>query len=154
MRLGRWIAIFGLVALVGVPGFAESGQLEANKELVRRFAAVLNSAEWDGLDELLADDFTRHCQATPDIQVRSREQFKQLQQGFLHSVPDQRVDLGMLVAEGDKVAVSAVYSGTQTGAMGAIPPTGKHFESHFLSIAPGGSKAYNLNPTSEELPGA
>ena len=52
--------------------------LEANKDLIRRFADVLNAAEWDALDDLLTEDFRRHSQATTDMQECSREEFKLL----------------------------------------------------------------------------
>jgi steroid delta-isomerase-like uncharacterized protein len=111
-----------------------SKRLEANKDLVHRFTTVLNAADWDALDELLTEDFSRHCQATPDVQVNSREEFKQLQESFLVSMPDQNITIEMLVAEGDKVAAYATYSGTQTGPMGDFPATGKSVKSKFLSI--------------------
>ena len=70
-------------------GPSTSERIEANKKLIHRFTEVINSAEWDGLDELLTDDFTRHCQATPDVQVNSREEFKELQESFLISMPER-----------------------------------------------------------------
>jgi steroid delta-isomerase-like uncharacterized protein len=108
--------------------------LEANKDLVRRLVSAINASDWDALDGLLTEDFRRHCQATPDVQVNSRDEFKDLQKSFLASVPDQRITLEMLIAEGDKVAGYATYSGTQTGPMGQFPATGKSLESKFLSI--------------------
>jgi steroid delta-isomerase-like uncharacterized protein len=98
--------------------------IEANKALVRRFSEALNSANWDNLDDLLTEDFRRHCQATPDVTVESLEEFKALQQSFLETFPDQRVDLDTLIAEGDKVGFMGTYSGTHLGPMGEIPPTG------------------------------
>jgi len=50
------------------------------------------------------------------------------------SIPDQRVTIQQLIAEGDRVAALATYSGTQTGPMGELPATGRAFESPFLSI--------------------
>jgi len=135
MLFGKSAAtIIAVFALFTVLEASESEDLEANKELVRQFAAATNRSEWDAFDELLTEDFARHSQATPDIQIRSREEFKALQESFLSSVPDQGIRLEMLVAEGDRVAAYAVYSGTQTGVMGNIPPTGKYFESKFISI--------------------
>jgi steroid delta-isomerase-like uncharacterized protein len=123
-----------LSALLITCGPSTSERIETNKKLIHRFTEVINAAEWDGLDELLTDDFTRHCQATPDVQVNSREEFKKLQESFLISMPDQHITIEMLIAEGDKVAGYATYSGTLTGPMGNFPPTGKSMESKFLSI--------------------
>ena len=123
-----------LSALLITCGPSTSDQIEANKKLIHSFTEVINAAEWDGLDELLTDDFTRHCQATPDVQVNSREEFKKLQESFLVSMPDQHIAIEMLIAEGDKVAGYATYSGTLTGPMGNFPPTGKSMKSKFISI--------------------
>lgn len=130
------LALSSLLA-VGVSSCAPSPaeQLEANKELVRQFAIVLNAADWDGLDTLLTDNFRRHSQATTDMpELTSLEEFKQLQQMYLVSFPDQRVTIEILVAEGDKVAGYATYSGTNTGPLGDVPATGKSAELKFLSI--------------------
>jgi steroid delta-isomerase-like uncharacterized protein len=115
-------------------GPSTSKQLEANKNLIHRFTTSTNAADWDAFDELLTEDFSRHCQATPNVQVNSREEFKKLQESFLVSMPDQQITIEMIIAEGDKVAVYATYSGTLTGPMGEFPPTGKSVESKFISI--------------------
>jgi steroid delta-isomerase-like uncharacterized protein len=115
-------------------GPSTSKRIEANKKLIHRFTKVINAAKWDTLDELLTDDFTRHCQATPNVQVNSREEFKKLQESFLASMPDQHISIEMLIAEGNKVAGYATYSGTLTGPMGEFPPTGKSMEIKFISI--------------------
>jgi steroid delta-isomerase-like uncharacterized protein len=130
-RTGCCLVLVVLVAACAPP---PSEQLEANKQLIQRFEASINAADWDALDELLTDDFQRHCQATPDVQVNSREEFKQLQQAFYASMPDQRITTEMLIAEGDKVAAYATYTGALTGTMGDFPATGKSAESKFLSI--------------------
>ena len=123
-----------LATLVAACGPSPEERLEADKDLVHRFAASINAADWDALDEILTEDFRRHSQATPDVQVYSREEFKQLQESFLASIPDQQITIEMLIAEGDKVAAYATYSGTQTGPMGEFPATGKSLETKFLSI--------------------
>lgn len=111
-----------------------TAQLEANKDLVRRFTEALNTADWDALDELVTEDFSRHSQATAGPEANSREEFIQLQESFLVTFPDQRVTIQKLIAEGDEVAVLATYSGTQTGPMGEYPATGRSVESTFLAF--------------------
>lgn len=108
--------------------------LESNKELVRRFERILNAADWDALDDILTEDFRRNCQATPDVQVNSREEFKELQRSFLVSFPDQQVTIGMMVAEGDYVAIYGTYKGTNMGPMGDLPATGKFGEVNIVGI--------------------
>ena len=126
------IVIFSMVIVACGP--SASKQLDTNKNLIHRFTASINSADWDAFGELLTDDFSRHCQATPKVQVNSREEFKNLQESFLVSMPDQKITVEMIIAEKDKVAAYATYSGTLTGPMGEFPPTGKYMESKFISI--------------------
>ena len=120
------------VALACAPG--PSAKLEANKDLVRRFTAVLNAGDFDALDGMLTEGFSRHSQATPDVEVRSREDFKKLQKTYAAISPDQHIKIKMLIAEGDRVAALATYTGTQTGPMGNFPATGKKYTMTFLSI--------------------
>lgn len=115
-------------------GPSVSERLQINKDLVNQMTIAVNTADWETFDELLTPDFRRHCQATPDVQVSSRDEFKKLQKSFRVSMPDQKITNEILIAEGDKVATYSVYSGTQTGPMGDIPVTGKSVEFKFISI--------------------
>ena len=55
-------------------------QVEKNKATVRRFIEAMNNREFAILDQLLAPNVVRHCQATPGIQVRSLDDFKEFLQ--------------------------------------------------------------------------
>lgn len=49
MSTREWVVpLFSALMLTGC-GPSAADRLEANKELVRQFAAVLNAADWDGL---------------------------------------------------------------------------------------------------------
>ena len=102
---------------------------EANKELVRAFAAAGNESDLDAFDTLLTQDFVRHCEATPEIAVTNRDGFKEFYRETAKTFPDQRMTLDELVAEGDRVAFWGAFSGTQEGPMGPFPPTGKQMVS-------------------------
>ena len=134
MRHRHFAAV--LLGLLLATGCAPSqdAELEANKELVRRFGEVTNAADWEALAEIVADDFRRHSVATEGPPVTSREQFIQLPETFLVAMPDQRVTVQQMIAEGDRVAALATYSGTHTGPMGDIPATGRAVGIPFLSI--------------------
>lgn len=108
--------------------------LEANKDLVRRFTEATNAADWEALGEIVAEDFTRHSAATAGPPVKSLEEFIQLQESFLVSMPDQHVTVRRLIAEGDYVAGLGTYSGTHTGPMGEFPATGRTVECPFLGL--------------------
>ena len=102
---------------------------EANKNLVRAFAEAGNANDLDAFDTLLASDFVRHCEATPEVAVTTCEGFKEFYRETAKTFPDQRMTLDALVAEGDRVAFWGSFSGTQEGPMGPFPPTGQRLES-------------------------
>ncbi len=134
MRATDVVLPVALAALVAGCGLSPSARLEANKTLVRQFTETVNAADWARLEDLVADDVVRHSQATAGPPVTSRAAFVELQRTFLVSMPDQRVTIQLLVAEGDKVAALATYTGTQTGPMGDFPITGKAVDAPFLAI--------------------
>lgn len=102
--------------------------LEKNKQIVRSFIDAGNNGDLDALDEILAVDFVRHSQATPDVNVTNREEFKQFYRDTAATFPDQRVTIDAMAAEGDRVAFYGKFAGTQEGPMGPFPPSGKRLE--------------------------
>jgi steroid delta-isomerase-like uncharacterized protein len=127
------ILLIPLLFLTGC-GPSPTAQLEKNKAVVRQFVEALNARQYDALDELVAPDFVRHCQATPDVQVKSRDEMKQFVQNDVEVFPDGHIRTEILLAEGDLVAGYLTYIGTQTGAMGPYPASGKKVELGYLSI--------------------
>ena len=107
---------------------------EQNKSLVRRCGEAINDHRLDLLDELVAPDFVRHCQATPWVQVRSLDDFKRFLKECRAGVPDERATPRFLIAEGDYVALYATYTGTHRGRWGPIQPTDKRFELDYSAV--------------------
>jgi steroid delta-isomerase-like uncharacterized protein len=107
---------------------------EENKVLVRRFGEAMNTRQFDLLDELVAAGFVRHCQATPEVDVRSLQGFKDFLRQDAAVFPDSVQTLQHIVAEGDLVAIWATYSGTQRGQMGPFPPSGKKMQLDFGAV--------------------
>ena len=105
--------------------------IDENKALVRRFGEAMNSRRFDLLDDVVAPDIVRHCQATPDVDVRSLDDFKAFLRQDLATVPDSVQTLKHLVAEGDMVAVWVTYEGTQQGPLGPFPATGRRLTLDF-----------------------
>ncbi len=98
---------------------------ETNKALVQRFGEAMNARRLELLDDILAPDFTRHCQATPQVRVSNREEFKEFLRQDLATFPDSVQTPVHLVAENDMVAAWLTYEGTQLGPMGPFPASGK-----------------------------
>ena len=105
-----------------------------NKDLVRQFIAVLSRGDLDALDAIVAPNFIRHCQATPEVTVRCLDDFKQFARQSKATFPDEQVEIKQIIAEGDRVAVWCVYTGTQDGQMGPFPPTGKKMTIEFGGV--------------------
>jgi len=122
------VAIGGvLVTTVGCGTAAEDREAR-NERLVREAFAATAAGKLEAMDELVAEDFVRHCQATPNFDVRSREQFWAYLRADHEVFPDQTIEVVHLVAQGDLVAFWAVFRGTQLGSMGPFPATAKAVE--------------------------
>ena len=126
--------VLALASLVAFAGSLLAGTPAENKALIEGFVSVGNSRAYDRLKEFVAEDFVRHCQATPGLVVTNLEQFKAFMESDVKVCPDSMVELHQLVAEGDRVAIWATYSGTQEGAMGPFPPSGKKMTLEFGAI--------------------
>lgn len=130
--------VVGLVLMVAwlVPasGLAQEGTPERNKQIVRDFAQANNERDWDRVAELLAPDFVRTSQATPGLEIGSREDFVEFAKADVAVSPDAHVEIVHLLAEDDLVSVWAVYTGTQEGAVGPYPPSGKTASLDFAAV--------------------
>jgi predicted ester cyclase len=99
-----------------------------NKELVAEVFAIMEAGEYDKLDDYLAADYVRHCQATPEVNVASLQEMKDYLNDLEETFPDQKMIIHRLVAEDDLVAFWASWGGVQEGSMGPFPATGKRME--------------------------
>jgi len=102
--------------------------IEDNKALARRLGEAIDARRWELLDEIVAPNFVRHCQATPDVDVRSLDAFKAYLKQDASVFPDSTQTLRQILAEGDLLALWITYVGTQRGQMGPFPPTGKQMQ--------------------------
>jgi len=101
--------------------------LEDNKRLVRYVVeAGVNKADLDVFREVLSPEYARHSQATTDMpEIRGiDEMFRFLAEQFA-IFPDWHEEIELMVAEGPYVACVTRGTGTQRGAMGEVPPTGR-----------------------------
>jgi predicted ester cyclase len=96
---------------------------EENKSLFNRFGEALNARSFDEIRDLVAPDFVRHCQATPDVVIKNREQFVDYLKMDAAVFPYSVQTAELVVAEGDFVAFWLKYEGTQKGQMGPFPPS-------------------------------
>ena len=132
MTFRKILLVFGYTFAIVELSVADTSS--ENKALVEGFVCVGNSREYDRLSEFVSKDFIRHCQATPGLVVTNLEQFRAFLESDVQVCPDSKVEIQQMVAEGDRVAIWATYSGTQEGAMGLFPPSGKKLNLDFGAI--------------------
>ncbi|MFQ6105149.1 MAG: ester cyclase [Candidatus Glassbacteria bacterium] len=109
-------------------------QAAENKAIVLKAFEILGSRQYDKLDEVIATDYRRHCQATPEAKVESLEDFKALSAEWDKSFPDAKMELDLIAVEGDLVAFYGRFFGTQKGPMGSFPATGKWMTCDFAGF--------------------
>ena len=106
---------------------------EQNKDLARRFyEEVLNRGDIDRVDELCTADIVDHeaPPGTPEGIEGVKMFARMMREGF----PDLRVTVEDIVAEGDRVAARAQFTGTHQGEFMGVPPSGNRVEYEAIDI--------------------
>src|SRR5262245_7403601 len=98
---------------------------EQNKSTVRRWVeGGWNQGNLALVDELFAADYMVHDTQVPDF-PGGQAAFKQFFTNLRSPFPDIHVTIEGMTAEGNKVAWRWRITGTHTGDLMGIPPTGK-----------------------------
>jgi steroid delta-isomerase-like uncharacterized protein len=98
-----------------------SSVIEANKRLVRRFFAAIESGDFGVFDEIVAPDYDDHLPG----QRPGRETLKGYFAGLRAAFPDLTLPIAAMVAEEDRVAVLNSVRGTHQGDFGGLGATGR-----------------------------
>jgi steroid delta-isomerase-like uncharacterized protein len=106
---------------------------EGNKAIMRRYFSVFEQGNLDLLDELLAPDYVNHTPATPDLPT-GPEGVKGVVSMFRGGMPDLRVVVEDMIAEGDKVATRYTLEGTHEGELFGVPPTGQRLSIKSMTV--------------------
>ena len=97
---------------------------EDNKALIGHFyEEVFNKKNLAALDDFYAPDHVDHT-LPPGLPV-GPEGTRQAIATMLAGFPDLHISIEDMIAEGDRVVTRFTTHGTQRGALGSIPPTGK-----------------------------
>jgi steroid delta-isomerase-like uncharacterized protein len=100
---------------------------------MRRFWDVWEEGNIDLLDELLAPDYVNHTLATPDL-PSGPEGVREVVSMFRTAMPDLKVVIEDMIAEGDKVATRYALEGTHEGELFGVAPTGKHLSIKSMTV--------------------
>jgi steroid delta-isomerase-like uncharacterized protein len=98
---------------------------EENKALVRRyFEEIWDKGNLEVIDELFTTDFVRHGPTAIEGEVRGQEGFESFVSSYRTGLPDLRVSIEDLIAEGDRVVTRWTARGTHQGELMGTAPTG------------------------------
>jgi steroid delta-isomerase-like uncharacterized protein len=113
------------IVFIALSGFFQTAtaDTEANKAIVLRAEEFWNTGDMAIADEVYSVDFVNHDPTAPD--VRDLASYKEFAAAVRAGMPDFHVTNQCMVAEGDMVAGRWTATGTQTGELVGIPPTGK-----------------------------
>src|SRR5215211_786904 len=111
----------------------ESMSAEENKAIMRRYFSVFEQGNLDLLDELLAPDYVNHTLATPDLPT-GPEGVKGVVSMFRSGMPDLKVVIEDMLAEGDKVATRYTLEGNHEGELFGGPPTGQRLSIKSMTV--------------------
>jgi predicted ester cyclase len=106
---------------------------EESKATMRRYFGVFEQGNTDLLDELLAPDYVNHSPATPELPT-GPEGVKGVVAMFRSGIPDLRVLVEDMIAEGEKVATRYTLEGTHEGELFGVAPTGQHLRACLVKV--------------------
>jgi predicted ester cyclase len=105
------------------------------RQLSRRwFQQAWNQRDDNILPELIAEDALIYGLAEDGRTLRGPGQFDRFRRAFLAAIPDLRVLVEDVLAEGDKSIIRLSFSGTHQGDGLGMPPTGRTFRSTAIVI--------------------
>jgi predicted ester cyclase len=105
----------------------------SNAAVVNKFFETYGKQhDVEGCDPLFAESMTVSTTAGPG--ALDKQGYKQLGYVFLAGFPDMNVEVLEQYEVGDRVITCVEWSGTHTGALMSIPPTGRSFRSTAIFI--------------------
>jgi len=107
---------------------------DADKTLISRLEDAMNRRALDELDAIVAPDFLRLCEATPQLDIHDLDGFKAFLTDYAVAFPDNIQTFTHVAADGDLIGVFATYEGTHLGPLGPIPATGKRVKFDFAGM--------------------
>ena len=108
---------------------------EGNKDLARRFMEeVYNKGNVDFIDEVVASDYVAHDPNSPEGTGGGADGAKRFVETYRGALPDLRMTVEDLIAEGDKVVMRWTARGTHQGVLMGILPSGNRVEVTGISV--------------------
>ncbi|MFB6340950.1 ester cyclase [Saccharicrinis sp. FJH62] len=116
----------------------QQSNLNANRDVVKKYHEVWSNGQVNELDKILAPDFV--CHFIDGIEWKGIEGANSSITSHRKSFPDWNEEIVDMISEGDKVVTRFKSTGTQLGAFNGLDPTGKKvtiYETAIYRIANG-----------------
>ena len=127
--MDRRAMMTGLLAAAASAPAAAQDDGQGARALAEQFAATLSAHDIAAFAALFAEGYVNHQSSAaappPAPGVSPKQGTTAFFAGRLKGLPDLSVAIEAMVANGDKVAASFVYSGTHQGVYLGVPPTGR-----------------------------
>jgi predicted ester cyclase len=137
-RLSKVFAAFALIVVALVFGSLPMNHVSAQQDnkatvtaIFTAYNAAIKSGDTKALEAFLAPDY-KDLDAPEG--TNGVDYLKSLVALNNVAAPDAQYEVKTMVAEGDKVAVYNVFSGTNTGKIGEMDPTNKKFTVKSIDI--------------------
>jgi len=123
-----------LVIFINCQQQVQEGMTEEEVQVwTDRVLAMWNEPNLTIVDTVYASEFVRHdCGAPEDIV--GLENVKNHLQNFFTAFPDLHITVDEIIMEGNKLVQKWTLTGTNTGSMAGMPPTGKKVQLLGVSI--------------------
>ena len=99
------------------------------EEVLHGIYEAINTGNLALLDKYVAPGYTEHSEGFQGV-----EPFKQQIIAFRAAFPDLHVTVEDLLIDGDRFASRTIVTGTHTGDLMGMPPTGKHISVEAIDI--------------------
>jgi steroid delta-isomerase-like uncharacterized protein len=108
-----------------------------NETIVRDFIQkIWNEKNTDLIATFVHPEYTIHLDNGDawEGKTLNNDEFKTRLNDSFGPFPDIHFEILSAIADGDHVALTWIMTGTQSGNIGAIPPTGKSIKTHGVTI--------------------
>jgi steroid delta-isomerase-like uncharacterized protein len=107
---------------------------EENRKTMMAFYEAFNRHDTGRLRDLMAEDLVDHERGMSPGPGSSREDAIAWIEGLWAGIPDLHMDVRDILADGDRVAARVVMTGTHTGELMGLPPTGRPLSVETIDI--------------------
>ena len=106
---------------------------DAIRAAIDEMYRAMNTGDVSNLDSVVATDLIDH-EEMPGITSTGGQRFKDFIAMFRSAIPDLKVTAEDTIIEDERAAVRFTLSGTQSGSLMGMPPTGKSFSIQGVDI--------------------